>query len=149
MGLSQQTLAGVKEFPGRARHRRSIRRRDAHEETQSSVCETPRTNFIAAHLGFTETTWRGWKTFDSYPNVYVDIAAVLANWGAALFGARFSGQISGPRADGERHLRSERIQMYFRALETRTNILSITGSAMRSGGFTVSSARRRAEEDLL
>src|SRR6266403_44631 len=32
---------------------------------------------------------------------------------ATLFGARFSGEVSGPRADGKRHLRRERIQMVF------------------------------------
>src|SRR5260370_4179577 len=48
----------------------------------------PRANFIAAHLGFHGNDLeRLGKLFDANPNVYVDIAAVLAELGRQPYSA--------------------------------------------------------------
>src|SRR5256886_4292837 len=70
----------LKEFPGRARPpARYPPFETLMTERNHLFAKHPKTNFIAAHLGFHGNDLeRLGKIFDRYANVYVDIAAVLA-----------------------------------------------------------------------
>src|SRR6266403_208093 len=75
----------LKEFPGRARPPAKYPPFETlMTERNHLFAKHPKTNFIAAHLGFYGNDLeRLGKLFDSYANVYVDIAAVLAEIGRA------------------------------------------------------------------
>ena len=81
----------------------------------------PRTNFIAAHLAFHGNDLaRLAKLFDSHPNVYVDIAAVLAELGRQPYSAHdFLVKYQDRVLMGKDIYDANEYKWYFRALETR------------------------------
>jgi len=81
----------------------------------------PRTNFIAAHLAFHGNDLeRLGKLFDSNPNVYVDIAAVLAELGRQPYSAHdFLLKYQDRVLMGKDIYDVSEYKWYFRALETR------------------------------
>jgi uncharacterized protein len=81
----------------------------------------PRTNFIAAHLGFHGNDLaRLGKLFDANPNVYVDIAAVLAELGRQPYSAHdFLVKYQDRVLMGKDIYEVNEYKWYFRALETR------------------------------
>lgn len=81
----------------------------------------PRTKFIAAHLGFHGNNLaRLGKLFDELPNVYVDIAAVLAELGRQPYSAHdFLTKYQDRVLMGKDIYEVNEYKWYFRALETR------------------------------
>jgi uncharacterized protein len=81
----------------------------------------PRTKFIAAHLGFHGNDLaRLGKLFDEHPNVYVDIAAVLAELGRQPYSAHdFLTKYQDRVLMGKDIYDVNEYKWYFRALETR------------------------------
>ena len=81
----------------------------------------PRTNFIAAHLAFHGNDLeRLGKLFDANPNVYVDIAAVLAELGRQPYSAHdFLVKYQDRVLMGKDIYDVNEYKWYFRALETR------------------------------
>ena len=81
----------------------------------------PRTKFIAAHLGFHGNDLaRLGKLFDEHPNVYVDIAAVLAELGRQPYSAHdFLTKYQDRVLMGKDIYEVNEYKWYFRALETR------------------------------
>src|SRR5690349_18197061 len=81
----------------------------------------PRTKFIAAHLGFHgNDLGRLGKLFDEHPNVYVDIAAVLAELGRQPYSAHdFLVKYQDRVLMGKDIYEVNEYKWYFRALETR------------------------------
>src|SRR5229473_1282891 len=79
----------LKEFPGRARPPAKYPQFETLiAERNHLFAKHPKTNFIAAHLAFHGSDLdRLGKLFDAYPNVYVDIAAVLAELGRQPYSA--------------------------------------------------------------
>src|SRR6267142_1846270 len=79
----------LKEFPGRARPPAKYPPFETlMTERNHLFAKHPKTNFIAAHLGFHGNDLeRLGKLFDANPNVYVDIAAVLAELGRQPYSA--------------------------------------------------------------
>src|SRR5207245_8074074 len=79
----------LKQFPGRARPPEKYPPFETlMSERNHLFAKHPQTNFIAAHLGFHGNDLeRLGKLFDSLPNVYVDIAAVLAELGRQPYSA--------------------------------------------------------------
>ncbi len=79
----------LKQFPGRARPPEKYPPFETLvAERNHLFAKHPKTNFIAAHLGFHGNDLeRLGKLFESYPNVYVDIAAVLAELGRQPYSA--------------------------------------------------------------
>jgi len=81
----------------------------------------PRTKFIAAHLGFHGNDLaRLGKLFDEHPNVYVDIAAVLAELGRQPYSTHdFLTKYQDRVLMGKDIYEVNEYKWYFRALETR------------------------------
>ncbi len=81
----------------------------------------PRTNFIAAHLAFHGNDLeRLGKLFDTLPNMYVDIAAVLAELGRQPYSAHdFLVKYQDRVLMGKDIYEVNEYKWYFRALETR------------------------------
>ena len=81
----------------------------------------PRTKFIAAHLGFHGNDLaRLGKLFDEHPNVYVDIAAVLAELGRQPYSAHeFLTKYQDRVLMGKDIYEVNEYKWYFRCLETR------------------------------
>jgi len=81
----------------------------------------PRTNFIAAHLAFHGNDLeRLGKLFDANPNVYVDIAAVLAELGRQPYSAHdFLVKYQDRVLMGKDIYEVNEYKWYFRVLETR------------------------------
>ena len=81
----------------------------------------PRTKFVAAHLGFHGNDLaRLGKLFDEHPNVYVDIAAVLAELGRQPYSAHdFLTKYQDRVLMGKDIYDVNEYKWYFRALETR------------------------------
>src|SRR5438045_8397296 len=79
----------LKEFPGRARPPAKYPPFETlMTERNHLFAKHPKTNFIAAHLGFHgKDLGRLGETLDSLPNMYVDIAAVLAELGRQPYSA--------------------------------------------------------------
>jgi uncharacterized protein len=112
----------LREFPQRARPPSKY---PAFEtliaERNRMFAKHPRTNFIAAHLAFHGNDLeRLGKLFDANPNVYVDIAAVLAELGRQPYSAhdflvRYQDRVLMGKDIYEVH----EYKWYFRALETR------------------------------
>jgi len=122
VGLSQRTLSGAEGVSGtRAAACEVSAVRDADDGTQSFVCQHPRTNFIAAHLGFHGNDLeRLGKLFDANPNMYVDIAAVLAELGRQPYSAHdFLVKYQDRVLMGKDIYEVNEYKWYFRALETR------------------------------
>src|SRR5256885_1080298 len=112
----------LKEFPQRAR---PPSRYPTFEilmtERNHLFAKHPKTNFIAAHLGFHGNDLeRLGKLFDTLPNTYVDIAAVLAELGRQPYSAHdFLVKYQDPVLMGKDIYEVNEYKWYFRALETR------------------------------
>jgi len=79
----------------------------------------------------------------------VDIGRCWRSWGGSRIRARFSGQVSGPRADGKDIYEVNEYKWYFRALETRDEYFEYYRKRTRSGGFMFSGAGRSVEKGVL
>lgn len=90
-------------------------------ERNNLFAKHPKTNFIAAHLGYHGNDLaRLGKLFDTYPNVYVDNAAVLAELGRQPYAARdFHIKYQDRIVFGKDIYNIEEYKMYFRVMETR------------------------------
>src|SRR5262249_53907250 len=80
----------LKKFPGRARPPEKYPTFETlMTERNNMLAKHPKTMFILAHLGYHGNNLaRLGKLFDTYPNAYVDIAAVLAEVGRQPYFAR-------------------------------------------------------------
>ena len=85
----------------------------------------PRTKFIAAHLAFHgNDLGRLGKLFDEHPNVYVDIAAVLAELGRQPYSAHdFLTKYQDRVLMGKDIYEVNEYKWYFRCLETRDDYI--------------------------
>jgi predicted TIM-barrel fold metal-dependent hydrolase len=112
----------LKEFPGRARPPAKYPPFETlMTERNHLFAKHPKTNFIAAHLGFHGNDLeRLGKTLDSLPNMYVDIAAVLAELGRQPYSAHdFLVKYQDRVLMGKDIYEVNEYKWYFRALETR------------------------------
>ncbi len=112
----------LKQFPNRARPPEKYPTFEAlMTERKNVFAKHPKTNFIVAHLG-----WHGndlerlGKLFDTYPNVYVDNAAVLAELGRQPYASRdFHIKYQDRILFGKDIYEISEYKMYFRVMETR------------------------------
>jgi predicted TIM-barrel fold metal-dependent hydrolase len=112
----------LKEFPQRARPPSKYPPFETlMTERNHLFAKHPETRFIAAHLGFHgNDLGRLGKLFDTYPNVYVDIAAVLAELGRQPYSAHdFLTKYQDRVLMGKDIYEVNEYKWYFRALETR------------------------------
>jgi uncharacterized protein len=112
----------LKEFPQRARPPAKYPPFETlMTERNRLFRKHPRTNFIAAHLAFHgNDLQRLGELFDDYPNVYVDIAAVLAELGRQPYSAHdFLVKYQDRALMGKDIYEVNEYKWYFRALETR------------------------------
>ncbi len=112
----------LKEFPQRARPpSRYPPFETLMAERNHLFAKHPRTNFIAAHLAFHGNDLeRLGKLFDTLPNMYVDIAAVLAELGRQPYSAHdFLIKYQDRVLMGKDIYDVNEYKWYFRALETR------------------------------
>ena len=112
----------LKEFPQRARPpSRYPPFETLMTERNHMFAKHPKTNFIAAHLGFHGNDLeRLGKLFETLPNVYVDIAAVLAELGRQPYSAHdFLTKYQDRVLMGKDIYEVNEYKWYFRALETR------------------------------
>lgn len=112
----------LKQFPGRARPPEKYPPFETlMAERDHLFAKHPKTNFIAAHLAFHGNDLeRLGKLFDAYPNVYVDIAAVLAELGRQPYTAHdFLVKYQDRVLMGKDFYEVNEYKWYFRALETR------------------------------
>lgn len=112
----------LKEFPGRARPPAKYPPFETlMTERNHLFAKHPNTNFIAAHLAFHGNDLeRLGKLFDANPNVYVDIAAVLAELGRQPYSAHdFLVKYQDRVLMGKDIYDVDEYKWYFRALETR------------------------------
>src|SRR6267142_2236286 len=112
----------LKEFPGRARPPAKYPPFEMlMAERNHLFAKHPRTNFIAAHLGFHGNDLeRLGRLFDANSNVYADIAAVLAELGRQPYSAHdFLVKYQDRVLMGKDIYDVNEYKWYFRALETR------------------------------
>src|SRR5216110_3284701 len=112
----------LKQFPGRARPPEKYPPFETlMTERNHFFAKHPKTNFIAAHLAFHGNDLeRLGKTLDSLPNMYVDIAAVLAELGRQPYSAHdFLVKYQDRVLMGKDIYDVNEYKWYFRALETR------------------------------
>src|SRR2546422_1143194 len=112
----------LKQFPGRARAPEKYPPFETlMTERNHLFAKHPKTNFIAAHLAFHGNDLeRLGKTLDSLPNMYVDIAAVLAELGRQPYSAHdFLVKYQDRVLMGKDIYEVNEYKWYFRALETR------------------------------
>ena len=112
----------LKQFPQRARPPTKYPPFEAlMAERNHLFAMHPRTKFIAAHLAFHGNDLaRLGKLFDEHPNVYVDIAAVLAELGRQPYSAHdFLTKYQDRVLMGKDIYEVNEYKWYFRCLETR------------------------------
>ena len=112
----------LNQFPGRARPPEKYPTFETlMTERNNLFAKHPKTNFIAAHLGYHGNDLeRLGKLFDAYPNVYVDNAAVLAELGRQPYAARdFHIKYQDRIVFGKDIYEISEYKMYFRVMETR------------------------------
>jgi uncharacterized protein len=112
----------LKQFPGRARPPEKYPPFETlMTERNHLFAKHPKTNFIAAHLAFHGNDLeRLSRTLDSLPNMYVDIAAVLAELGRQPYSAHdFLVKYQDRVLMGKDIYEVNEYKWYFRALETR------------------------------
>jgi predicted TIM-barrel fold metal-dependent hydrolase len=112
----------LKQFPGRARPPEKYPSFETlMTERNHLFAKHPKTNFIAAHLAFHGNDLeRLGKTLDSLPNMYVDIAAVLAELGRQPYSAHdFLVKYQDRVLMGKDIYDVNEYRWYFRSLETR------------------------------
>jgi predicted TIM-barrel fold metal-dependent hydrolase len=119
---SNERWLELKQFPGRARPPSAYPPFETlMTERNHLFAKHPRTNFIAAHLAFHGNDLeRLGKLFDEYPNVNVDIAAVLAELGRQPYSAHdFLVKYQDRVLMGKDIYDVNEYKWYFRCLETR------------------------------
>jgi predicted TIM-barrel fold metal-dependent hydrolase len=119
---SNERWLELKQFPGRARPPSAYPPFETlMTERNHLFAKHPRTNFIAAHLAFHGNDLaRLGKLFDDYPNVNVDIAAVLAELGRQPYSAHdFLVKYQDRILMGKDIYDVNEYKWYFRCLETR------------------------------
>jgi uncharacterized protein len=119
---SNERWLELKQFPGRARPPSEYPPFETlMAERNHLFAKHPRTNFIAAHLAFHgNDLQRLGKLFDAYPNVNVDIAAVLAELGRQPYSAHdFLIKYQDRILMGKDIYDVNEYKWYFRCLETR------------------------------
>src|SRR3984893_2769486 len=112
----------LKEFPQRARPPSKYPPFETlMAERNHLFAKHPKVNFIAAHLAFHGNDLeRLGKLFDTLPNMYVDIAAVLAELGRQPYSSHdFLVKYQGRVLMGKDIYDVNEYKWYFRALETR------------------------------
>src|SRR5215472_10542722 len=112
----------LKQMPGRARPPEKYPPFETLiAERNRLFAKHPKTNFIAAHLAFHgNDIERLGKTLDSLPNMYVDIAAVLAELGRQPYSAHdFLVKYQDRVLMGKDIYDVNEYKWYFRSLETR------------------------------
>jgi len=112
----------LKQFPGRARPPEKYPPFETLiAERNHLFAKHPNTNFIAAHLAFHgNDLQRLGQTLDSLPNMYVDIAAVLAELGRQPYSAHdFLVRYQDRVLMGKDIYDVNEYKWYFRSLETR------------------------------
>jgi len=112
----------LNQFPNRARPpERYPTFETLMTERNHLFAKHPKTNFIAAHLAYHgHDLERLGKLFDTYPNVYVDNAAVLAELGRQPYSAHdFHIKYQDRIVFGKDIYNIEEYKWYFRAMETR------------------------------
>ena len=116
----------LKEFPGRARPpERYPTFETLMEERNRMIAKHPKTTFILAHLGYHgNDLGRLGRLFDAHPNVYVDIAAVLAELGRQPYTARdFLIKYQDRVLFGKDIYEPSEYTYYFHVLETRDDYI--------------------------
>jgi predicted TIM-barrel fold metal-dependent hydrolase len=119
---SNERWLELKQFPGRARPPAEYPPFETlMTERNHLFAKHPRTNFIAAHLAFHGNDLeRLGKLFDAYPNVNVDIAAVLAELGRQPYSAHdFLIKYQDRILMGKDIYEVNEYKWYFRCMETR------------------------------
>ena len=116
----------LKQFPNRARPpERYPAFETLMEERNHMIAKNPKTVFILAHLGYHGNDLnRLGKLFDTYPNAYVDIAAVLAELGRQPYTARdFLIKYQDRVLFGKDIYEPSEYTYYFRVLESRDDYI--------------------------
>jgi uncharacterized protein len=119
---SNERWLELRQFPGRARSPAQYPPFETlMAERNRLFAKHPKTNFIAAHLAFHGNDLeRLGKLFDAYPNVNVDIAAVLAELGRQPYSAHdFLIKYQDRILMGKDIYEVNEYKWYFRCLETR------------------------------
>jgi uncharacterized protein len=112
----------LNQFPGRARPPEKYPTFETlMTERNNMLKKNPKTNFILAHLGYHGNDLaRLGKLFDTYPNAYVDNAAVLAELGRQPYAAYdFHVKYQDRILFGKDIYNVDEYKMYFRVYETR------------------------------
>jgi uncharacterized protein len=112
----------LNQFPGRARPPEKYPTFETlMTERNHMIAKNPKTNFILAHLGYHGNDLaRLGKLFDTYPNVYVDNAAVLAELGRQPYAAYdFHVKYQDRILFGKDIYEVSEYRAYFRVYETR------------------------------
>ncbi|MGE0128369.1 MAG: amidohydrolase family protein [Blastocatellales bacterium] len=123
---SNERWLELKQFPRRAR---PPERYPAFEtlmtERNHMLAKHPKTTFILAHMGYHGNDLaRLGKLFDTYPNAYVDIAAVLAEFGRQPYFARdFFIKYQDRVLFGKDIYEPSEYTYYFRVMETRDDYI--------------------------
>ncbi len=116
----------LKQFPNRARPPERYPTFDTlMTERNNMIAKHPKTTFILAHLGYHGNDLaRLGKLFDTYPNAYVDIAAVLAEFGRQPYFARdFFIKYQDRILFGKDIYEPSEYTYYFRVMETRDDYI--------------------------
>lgn len=116
----------LKQFPNRARPPdRYPTFETLMEERNRMIAKHPKTVFILAHLGYHgNDLGRLGRLFDAHPNVYVDVAAVLAEIGRQPYTARdFLIKYQDRVLFGKDIYEPSEYTYYFRVLETRDDYI--------------------------
>jgi predicted TIM-barrel fold metal-dependent hydrolase len=116
----------LKQFPNRARPPEKFPTFETlMTERNNMLAKHPKTTFILAHMGYHGNDLaRLGKLFDTYPNAYVDIAAVLAEFGRQPYFARdFFIKYQDRILFGKDIYEPSEYTYYFRVMETRDDYI--------------------------
>ncbi len=116
----------LKQFPNRARPPEKYPPFETlMTERNNMIAKHPKTTFILAHLGYHGNDLaRLGKLFDTYPNAYVDIAAVLAEFGRQPYTTRdFLIKYQDRVLFGKDIYEPSEYTYYFRVMETRDDYI--------------------------
>lgn len=116
----------LKQFPGRARPPEKYPPFETlMTERNHMLAKNPKTKFILAHMGYHGNHLeRLGKLFDTYPNAYVDVAAVLAEIGRQPYTARdFFIKYQDRLIFGKDIYEPSEYTYYFRVFETRDDYI--------------------------
>src|SRR5258708_1764862 len=153
LGQKQRALGGAKRISAaRAASFQISSVRDADGGAQPFVRETSEGQFHRGASGVSRERSRAAREIVRRAPEHVRgyRRGARGAWPATVFGARFPGEVSRPRADGQRHLRSERIQMVFSRAGNARRILRVLPPPPRVlAHLRLPSSRRSPEKDLL